>query len=294
MSHRFLSVLGLEIHFKEWGQRRDGQASVVCWHGLLRTCEDFNVLADHLSRVCGYHVICPDTIGRGLSEWSTNPAEEYHVFFYAALARALLDALHITSVFWFGTSMGGMIGYMGAAHEHLLQPLIKKLVLNDIGPQLESGAIQRILSYATKLPVAKSLHELEQSVASTYASFGIHDSALLRSIVESGVRRTDEGLWTRDYDINVVDALRVGHHSGSSACTDPWALYDAVSCPVLTVRGSQTDLLSEDTFALMQRRGPRCKGVVIPDVGHAPFMNTLDQIEHIVSFFRGEDHIAAE
>ncbi|CUG66222.1 Hypothetical protein, putative [Bodo saltans] len=286
MSHRFATVLGLEVHYKEWGVRNENEPSVVCWHGLLRTCGDFDTLARHLSESCGYHVICPDTIGRGLSEWSSKPKEEYHVYFYAALARGLLEMLGITSVFWFGTSMGGMIGYMGGAQEHLLKPYIKKLILNDIGPHLEDKAIQRILSYASKLPVVETFQALEEGVAKTYQSFGIHDAALLRSIVEGGMRRAaDGGHWTRDYDVNVVDALRVGSYSGSEECTDPWALYDAISCPVLTIRGSTSDLLSEETFQEMQVRGPRSKGVVVQDVGHAPFMNTEDQIELVVSFF---------
>ena len=82
-SSHYLRCEGREIHYTEWGA---GHAeTVIAWHGLARTGRDMDDLAAHLST--RYRVICPDTIGRGLSEWSPDPAREYCLEFYVRLAR---------------------------------------------------------------------------------------------------------------------------------------------------------------------------------------------------------------
>ncbi|WP_237708095.1 alpha/beta fold hydrolase [Oceanicola sp. S124] len=72
MSRRFsfIPVLDHELHVTEWGD--PSAPPLVMWHGLARTGRDFDELAEALSE--RYFVLCPDTIGRGLSSWSINPA----------------------------------------------------------------------------------------------------------------------------------------------------------------------------------------------------------------------------
>ncbi|HET8744088.1 MAG TPA: alpha/beta hydrolase, partial [Ramlibacter sp.] len=61
----YVACAGREIHFTEWGPA-DGPA-VVAWHGLARTGRDMDELAQSL---CDrFRVICPDTLGRGFSQW---------------------------------------------------------------------------------------------------------------------------------------------------------------------------------------------------------------------------------
>ena len=88
-------------------------------------------LAAHLA-TRRYRVICPDTIGRGLTQWSPDPANEYCLAFYVRLATALVDGLGIERFHWVGTSMGGAIGTLAAAGA--LRGRMRSLVLNDNGP----------------------------------------------------------------------------------------------------------------------------------------------------------------
>ena len=60
----YLSVAGRELHVTEWG--RDHAEVVVAWPGLARTGRDMDDIAEHLAQ--RYRVVCPDTIGRGLSQ----------------------------------------------------------------------------------------------------------------------------------------------------------------------------------------------------------------------------------
>ena len=117
---RYLTCEGREIHFMEWGAQHTD--TVIAWHGLARTGRDMDELAAHLS-ARGWRVICPDTVGRGLSQWSADPENEYCLAFYARIARELMDGLQLRAVHWVGTSMGGAIGTLCAAG--LVEPSLK-------------------------------------------------------------------------------------------------------------------------------------------------------------------------
>ena len=99
---RYVVCEGREIHYMEWGA---GNAeTVIAWHGLARTGRDMDEIAAHLSS--RFRVICPDTIGRGLSQWSPDPGKEYCLAFYGRLAVSLMDQLGVSDAHWLGTSMG--------------------------------------------------------------------------------------------------------------------------------------------------------------------------------------------
>ncbi|MGR2506605.1 alpha/beta fold hydrolase, partial [Salmonella enterica] len=61
---RYLRCAGRELHFTEWGAA--DAPPVIMWHGLARTGRDFDDLAQALAD--DYRIICPDAIGRGLSQ----------------------------------------------------------------------------------------------------------------------------------------------------------------------------------------------------------------------------------
>ena len=145
-SSHYLTCEGREIHYTQWGAEHT--ETVIAWHGLARTCRDMDDIAAQLAS--RYRVICPDTPGRGLSQWSPDPAREYCLAFYVRQAAALVDQLGLQSFHWLGTSMGGAIGTLAAATT--LRGRIKRLVLNDNGPQLAQAAIARIRSYAGSPP----------------------------------------------------------------------------------------------------------------------------------------------
>ena len=129
----YIQCAGLEIHYTDWGKAEKG--TVIAWHGLARTGRDMDELAAHLSGR-GWRVICPDTVGRGLSQWSADPQNQYCLKFYARLARELMDGLQLRAVHWVGTSMGGAIGTVCASG--LVEPALKhrilSLTLNDNAP----------------------------------------------------------------------------------------------------------------------------------------------------------------
>ncbi|WP_080379083.1 IS481 family transposase [Bordetella pertussis] len=65
-----------------------------------------------------------------------------------------------------------------------------------------------------------------------------------------------------------------------------WQAYDSLDCPVLIVRGQDSDLLSAATAGEMLARNPRARLHEVPGVGHAPTLMTPEQIEPIARFLQ--------
>ena len=107
--------------------------------------------------------VVPDTIGRGFSQWSPAPEREYCYDFYARLATGLLDALNLATVDWLGTSMGGAIAIRAGAGP--LKGRIRRLVLNDIGPEVAPAAIERIRSYAGRSKSRSAISPMRNGTA---------------------------------------------------------------------------------------------------------------------------------
>ncbi|GAB1390369.1 MAG: hypothetical protein AMXMBFR78_06850 [Rubrivivax sp.] len=264
---------GREIHYTEWGAEQ--RELVVAWHGLARTGRDMDHVAAHLAQ--RFRVICPDTLGRGLSQWSPQPADEYCLAFYERIAVSLLDQLGVHECLWLGTSMGGAIGLRAAAGA--LRGRIRKLVLNDIGPELAAEAVERIRSYAGSPPAFATMQELEQYFRRVYAPYGWLDDAMWRLLTETSMRRLPDGRVTPHYDPAMVQQFI--HHPQDYT---QWAAWDALAIPVLCLRGENSDLLRPEVAEAMRTRGPRAVVATIPGCGHAPALNTPEQYALIERF----------
>jgi pimeloyl-ACP methyl ester carboxylesterase len=273
-SSHYIACLGRELHYLQWGAQHP--QTVIAWHGLARTGRDMDDIAAHLAQ--RYRVICPDTLGRGLSQWSPQPAAEYCLAFYAAQARALFDQLGIADAHWLGTSMGGAIGLKAAAGP--LRGRIRRLVLNDVGPQLAAAAIERIRSYAAEPPAFAAVSELEAYFRKVYAPYGAMDDAQWRRLTESSTRRLPDGRVTPHYDPAMV--MQFTHHADDYALWDAW---DSLDLPVLCLRGEHSDLLLPEVADAMRNRGPRALVVTIAGCGHAPTLNTAEQYALVERFF---------
>jgi len=85
--------------------------------------------------------------GRGDSGWT--PGAEYTPQNYATDLAGLLDELKIDRVTLIGTSMGGMISILFAGG---YPNRVEKVILNDIGPDIDPAGIARIGSYGGEAP----------------------------------------------------------------------------------------------------------------------------------------------
>jgi len=277
VNSRYTVCAGREIHYTEWGERH--AEAVIAWHGLARTGRDMDDIAAHLAK--RYRVICPDTIGRGLSQWSPAPEREYCLDFYGRLAVELIGQLRVEKCHWLGTSMGGALGIRLAAGA--LRGRIRRLILNDIGPQLGAAAVERIRAYAGKPAAFARMSELEQYFRTVYKPFGALTDAQWQRLTETSARRLADGRVTPHYDPNMV--MQFEHHR---ADYDEWPAYDAIDVPTLCLRGESSDLLLPEVAEEMRRRGPRAEVATIPGCGHAPALNVPGQFALVERFLNGK------
>jgi pimeloyl-ACP methyl ester carboxylesterase len=276
-SSNYLVCEGRELHYTEWGAPE--APCVIAWHGLARTGHDMDEIAAHLAS--RFRVICPDTIGRGLSEWSPAPEAEYCLAFYGRLAVSLLDQLGISEAHWLGTSMGGAVGIHLAAGA--LKGRIRRLVLNDIGPKLGEAAVARIRAYAGNPAQFDRVGELEGYFRTIYKPYGWLSDEQWRRLTETSTRRTAGGKVTPHYDPKMV--LQFTHHPQDY---DQWEAWDAIEVPTLCLRGETSDLLLPEVAEAMRSRGPRAVVVTIPGCGHAPALNVPDQFALVERFLNGK------
>lgn len=289
-SSKYATCAGREIHYTEWGAEHP--RTVIAWHGLARTGRDMDELAQWLST--RYRVICPDTLGRGFSQWSPDPTAEYKLAFYAQLAADLMDQIGIARAHWVGTSMGGAIGMVCAAG--LFQPRlagrILSLVLNDNAPRLAEPALERIRNYAGTPPAFDTMAQLEAFFRQVYKPYGWLSDAQWRRLAETSMRRLPDGRVTPHYDPAIVRQF-IDHPNDY----DLWEHYDRLRIPVLLLRGAESDLVLADAAAEMMTRGPGLLGltrvVEIAGCGHAPALNVPEQLELVQGFIEQHEAVAA-
>lgn len=272
---RYLVCEGRELHVTEWGP--PDAPAVIAWHGLARTGRDMDDLAAHLC--ARWRVICPDTIGRGLSQWSPEPDDEYCLAFYVRLAVSLVDQLGLDHFHWVGTSMGGAIGLRAAATS--LRGRIRSLLLNDIGPQLAPLAVARIRSYAGSPPAFATMQQLEAYFRTVYAPYGWLSDAQWRRLAETSARRLPDGRLTPHYDPAMVRQFEC--HPDDY---DQWDAWDSLDLPVLCLRGETSDLLEPQTAQAMGERGPRARVIEVAGCGHAPALNVPQHFTWVEEFLQ--------
>jgi len=255
------------LAFMDFGSRARDRV-VVCVHGLTRNGRDFDRLAAAMAR--DFRVIEVDVAGRGRSGWLADKTA-YNYGTYLKHAHAFLDYRGLEKVDWIGTSMGGMLGMMLAAAE---ESPIKRLVLNDVGPFIPGAALNRIGTYVGQDPRFHTLQEALAYFQEVHAGFGVPDEAAWSEMVLHSVNREENGTYSLHYDPAIGDVFQEPIKD-----VDLWSLWDRITCPVLVLRGADSDLLTRETAYEMTQRGPKAELVEFQGCGHAPSLMAEDQIE---------------
>ena len=309
--HSFLSLGPDGFHriaYTDWGDGRNPRV-LLCVHGLSRNSRDFDRLAAALE--VGRRVVCMDVVGRGDSDWLEDKSgysfSTYLCDAAALIARVttpppggLLESLQArlrgqrpaATLDWVGTSMGGLIGMLLAAKPG--SP-IRRLVLNDVGPFVPWNALIRLKGHIGSETRFADFAAVEAWVSQACSSFGALDEDFLRHLAEHAAVPEADGGYCLRYDPDISRGLPV--HRDPELPIGPeflrgidlWSAWEAVRCPVLVLRGEESEVLSRETVAEMQRRKPDLKVVEFPGVGHAPALASADQIAVIREFLDAED-----
>ncbi len=259
---------------------------VVCLAGLTRNARDFHDLAVMLSSDPRRprRVYCLDYRGRGKSDWDPK-WQNYSPSVELLDVDVFLTIQGLTDVALIGTSRGGIIGMLLA----IMRPAaLGCLVLNDIGPVIETAGLARIMGYAGKIPVPRNWQEARQVVRDiNKRQFPAVDEAGWEKLARQWFNEID-GKPAAAYDPKIGAAL--SEVDISRPMPDMWPYFDALqSMPVMVLRGENSDLLSAATVQEMQNRHPGLVSRLVRDEGHAPLLNDVYTQNQIADFLASSD-----
>lgn len=283
---RFTSNNGLTLYARHYGEPNPATRPVLCLAGLTRHSADFHdlasFLADHPTRP--REVYCPDYRGRGRSDYDPEWRN------YSPLIE-MLDVLDLMSIRGLekaaviGTSRGGIIAMLMAS----MRPnAIGALVLNDIGPEIETAGLARIMGYAGKVPLPASWAEATELTRSMNRRFFTNLTDQEWEELARQMFCEENGRPAPGYDHRLADAL--SEIDIGQKVPTMWPQFEALAnVPILALRGEHSDLLSAATLAEMERRHPRLASLTVHAQGHAPLLKDRFTIGMIADFLRETD-----
>ncbi len=263
---------GLRLHYRDYPGGK-GRPPILCIPGLTRNGRDFEVVAERLAG--DWRVICVDLRGRGESDYAKDAAS-YAPPTYLADLEALIAALKLKRFIVFGTSLGGIMTMLLAASA---PGRIAGALINDIGPDIETGGLDRIRSFVGKtqswptwLHAARGISEIQ---GAAYPAYGLTEWL---AMAKRTCRLTAQGRITPDYDVRIAEPMRVA----APVAVDLWPFYEALGdAPVTILRGALSDILTEETAKKMAKRLPNARLVSVANTGHAPALDEPEAIRAI-------------
>lgn len=273
---RFFTVTdGIKLHYRDYPGSPD-KLPLLCLHGLTRNARDWTEFAERYSPA--HRVLVLEFRGRGASGYDPQPAR-YNPLKYANDVIELLDQLGIPEAIFVGTSLGGLVTMTIAATN---PKRIAATILNDIGPDVEAGGVDRILTYVGKDIRFDSWDAAADAIALNQgASFEGYKHSDWVKMARRNCRE-ENGEIRFDYDMAIAEPFRT---TGPTPHVDLWPFFNELAKkPLLVVRGEKSDLLTAPTFARMQDVAPSMKVATVAGVGHAPELGEPEAIAAIDRF----------
>lgn len=288
----FTSRDGLKLYGRKYPSANGGGHGlkpVVCLAGLTRNSKDFHHLAVALSHSVEQvrDVYTLDYRGRGKSAFDPNWRNyALQVELLDVLDFFTLNDLHEAVVI--GTSRGGLLAMlMGAAQPTLLSAV----VLNDIGPVINTAGLARIAGYVGRTPTPHSWDQAAQAIKRhNKAHFPNATDETWLAVAKQWFNE-ENGKPAAGYDKKLGQALA----ALKGKIPDLWPQFEALKhVPVMVIRGSNSDILSQDTVEEMLRRHPRATAYTVDGEGHAPLLHDAPAHDAIATFIAGiEAHAEA-
>ena len=259
------------IVYQDWGNK-DNRQTIFCSHGLTRNSRDFDKLAGRLAN--NWRVICPDTAGRGKSDWLPD-FHDYQISQYNLDLALLAASIKCEKFDFLGTSLGGMMGMVLASMKNTP---VKRLIINDIAPEVSHDASKRLGQYLHEDPHFKTLAEAELYFREKYAPFAPMTDADWQFLAQTSPREIESGLRLA-YD----PAIANSYHRYRSFF-ELWKYWTRIHCPVLILRGKESDFLTEALLGKMIDLLPLDELIEFDGVGHTPTLNSAEQIDPILDW----------
>jgi pimeloyl-ACP methyl ester carboxylesterase len=265
-----LPVNGLRLHYWEWGD--PAAPPVLLLHGLPGNAAEWRTIALRLAR--RFRVLAVDQRGHGESAW----AADYAPALMAEDVAAMIGALGTGPLPVVGHSMGGINSYLcAAAHPGLLT----RLVIVDIGPGSCTPALDEAVRTGLRFFARAVYADPDEAVREWAAGNPRAREPELRHYIVHNLRRRDDGGWVWRFDAAHLESWldQLPDHPTQ------WTALARVTCPVLVIRGAESEVLLPATAARMVEVLPDARLVEIPDGGHDLTVERPEPVAEAVAQF---------
>ncbi len=228
------------IFFRRFGA--PGATPMIVLHGQSYFSWDWVEIADALARdpAGGREIAAMDMRGFGSSTWSARQA--YKVQDFAADVLALADRLGWDRFVLAGHSMGGRNAtYTASAHPDR----VEKLILVDYSPTNARAGSMRVMNTTVDMPA--SFADLDDALR-YFGKDPASADARTRARFDAYLG-TFNGAYTVARDPYFREVFRKTRDEGIKPDhgADLWACLAAIACPILVLRGRQSDMFAPET-----------------------------------------------
>jgi len=270
------------VSYADWGP--EDAPVLVCCGGVASVAMRFNYLASDLRD--RFRVICMDWVGRGRSGWLASEGD-YSLATYAEQLRQIIMHLGGRPVTVLGSSLGGSAAIEMTAR---YPELVKRLILNDIGPHIPLRRRQRRADALARHYVFREPSDLLRRVGASQKNDGPVSDDIRFNLTFHQTRWSDEdGGRIYRHDVRAMQAYR----RDAQRSLLQWDLWQGVRCPILLIHGLQSDALLPPTIRRMSM-GKDITLMRLPDTGHAPLLADRNQIWFIRDWLLGNGNAAGE
>ena len=233
-----------------WGA--PSAAPVIFLHGGGQTRHAWGGAAARVA-AAGWYAVSVDLRGHGESDWTGR----YHYWDFAADATCLARQIGLPPVF-VGASLGGISALLSQSNSD--GDLCRALVLVDIAPRANPSGVDRILHFMESAADGFVSLEAAAEAVAGYVQERKRPSDV--NGLRKNLRQRADGRWYWHWDPRFIETAR-GQSGKSSGQLEEAAR--RLSIPTLLVRGSESDVLTDDGVGAFRQAVPHAYFIDLPE-----------------------------
>ena len=267
---KFVTVNNLRLRYLEWGT--EGKMPLVCLHGHTGQAHIWDEFAETMSP--HYHVLSLDQRGHGESQWADTGYERDR---FVEDLTAFVDELGLQRFVLAGLSMGGWHSLLYTPNH---QDRVERIIIVDIGPE---PSPRSIADRANRPATPMEFSSLDDAVAWMLETNPWATPERTRQDAVDKMRQKDDGTWTWKADASLYN-MTLTDLTSRELQQRYWKAVEAITCPILEVRGSESTLVSDEVIQRMIAVGQNFTSIDVPGAGHVV---TVDKPQEFIEVTRG-------
>ncbi len=249
-----VTLNGLRFSFLDWGG--ENLPTMLFLHGGGLNAHTWDLCCASLRST--FRCVALDQRGHGDSDWSPNA--DYSITSQRQDVKAFVEHLGLDRFVLVGMSMGAInaLAYAVASPESL-----SALVVIDSGPDPTQPGSLRIREFVQK---GAAYPSIEAAVEHALSFNPKRDPDSLRRSLRQNLRLMPDQTWSRKDDVRRYESMSVD--SNRQARLRLWDGLGEVACPVLIVRGGESDVFLDGDAKKLAAAFPRGRCVTVAGAGH--------------------------